>query len=229
MEDIPSLCHKAISSIINKANRKLMDKLKKKEDTLYKNSPKRYHANLKNSAGLQLRAKDQPNLVTIRDPKTTVITSQPQAIIDTVQSYCEQEHSCTTPDNLPTPPWQNPSNPYPYETKLKDLNKAQHTLDHYLTKGHYTMAYQKASTGKAPSPDALPNEIIKFLPDTAHDLIFDLFQLMARHSYTPKKWCVSATRLVYKPNKSDPHNPANYRPIALMSCILNFGHPFSPS
>ena len=82
------------------------------------------------------------------------------------------------------------------------------------------MAYQKASAGKAPGPDALSNEIIKFLPKTAHDLIFILFQLMARHSYTPKKWCVSATKLIYKPNKTDPHNPANYRPIALMNCIL---------
>ncbi len=82
------------------------------------------------------------------------------------------------------------------------------------------MAYQKASTGKAPCPDALPNEIIKFLPDTAHDLIFIMFQLMAKHSYTPKKWYLSATKLIYKPNKTDPHNPSNYRPIALMNCIL---------
>ena len=34
IEDIPSLCHKAISIIINKANQKLMDKLRKKEDIL---------------------------------------------------------------------------------------------------------------------------------------------------------------------------------------------------
>ncbi len=67
--DIPSLCHKAISTIINKANRKLIDKLRKKEDALYKQSPKRYHANLKTTAGLQPRAKDQPNLSTIREPK----------------------------------------------------------------------------------------------------------------------------------------------------------------
>jgi hypothetical protein len=43
---------------------------------------------------------------------------------------------------------------------------------------------------------------------------------MARYSYTPKKWCTSATKLIYKPLKTDPHNPSNYRPIALMNCIL---------
>ena len=26
--------------------------------------------------------------------------------------------------------------------------------------------------------------------------------------------------MIYKPNKTDPHNPSNYRPIALMNCIL---------
>ena len=44
---------------------------------------------------------------------------------------------------------------------------------------------------------------------------------MAKNSYTPKKRCTSATKLIYKPNKKDPNNPANYRPIAMMNCILN--------
>jgi hypothetical protein len=43
---------------------------------------------------------------------------------------------------------------------------------------------------------------------------------MAKHNYTPKKWCTSATKVIYKPNKIDPHNPYNYRPIALINCIL---------
>ena len=82
------------------------------------------------------------------------------------------------------------------------------------------MACQRVYTGKAPGPDALPNEKIKFLPDTVHDLIFQLFKLMAKHSYTPKKWCISATKLIYKPNKTNPHNAADYRPITLVNCIL---------
>jgi hypothetical protein len=96
----------------------------------------------------------------------------------------------------------------------------QHTLDYYLTKNHYTAACQKTSAGKAPGPDTTPNEIIKHLPEQAHDLIYLLFRLMAKYSYTPQKWCTSATKLIYKPNKTDPHNPANYTPSALMNCIL---------
>jgi hypothetical protein len=43
---------------------------------------------------------------------------------------------------------------------------------------------------------------------------------MAKHSYTPKKWCINATKLIYKPNKTDPNIPTNYIPFALMNCIL---------
>jgi len=77
LEDIPYLCHKAIASIISKANRKLMDTIRKKEDGIYKNRPKRYHDNLKTTADLQPRAKDQLNLATVRDPATNGITTNP--------------------------------------------------------------------------------------------------------------------------------------------------------
>ena len=32
--------------------------------------------------------------------------------------------------------------------------------------------------------------------------------------------CTSDTKLIYKPNETDPHSPSNYRPIVLMNCIL---------
>ena len=146
LDDIPSLCHKAIASIISKANRKPMDTIQNKEDELYKKSPKRYHNKLKTAAGLQPRAKDQPSLTTVRDPTTHEITSNPQIVIDTIQTHYEHEHARTTPDTIPTPPCQNPNNPDPYDTKLKNPNQTQYFLDHYLTRGNYTMACYKTST-----------------------------------------------------------------------------------
>ena len=138
-----------------------MDTIRKeKKDALYKKSPKRYHDNLKTVAGLQPRAKDQPNLATVRELATNEITSNPQAIIDTIHPHYEREHARTNLDTVPTPPWENPNNPNPYYTKRKDPNQTQYPLDHYLSRGHYTMACQRASTRKAPGPDTLPNEII---------------------------------------------------------------------
>jgi hypothetical protein len=46
LEDIPTLCNKAIATIIIKVNRKLVDSHRKKEDRLYKKCPKRNHNNL---------------------------------------------------------------------------------------------------------------------------------------------------------------------------------------
>ncbi len=69
LEDIPALCNKAIATIINKVNRKLVDSLRKKEDQLFKKSPERYHNNLKTTAGLQPNAKDQPKLEAIERRK----------------------------------------------------------------------------------------------------------------------------------------------------------------
>ena len=65
--------NKSIATIINKANRKVVDSLRKKEDQLYKKSPKRYHISLKTIAGLHPNGKDQPILGAIRDPTTNKI------------------------------------------------------------------------------------------------------------------------------------------------------------
>ena len=62
LEATPALCHKSIAVIINKSNRKLAESLRKKEDQLYKKSPKHYHNNLKTAAGFQPNAKSQPKL-----------------------------------------------------------------------------------------------------------------------------------------------------------------------
>jgi hypothetical protein len=102
--DIPTLCNRAITTILSKANKILMDSMRKKEDALYKKSPKRYHHNLKTSAGLQPCAKDQPNLSTITDPNTGQITSRIQSNLDTLHTHFEKEQSRVTPDTLPILP-----------------------------------------------------------------------------------------------------------------------------
>jgi hypothetical protein len=105
LEVIPALCNKTIAIIINKANRKLVDSLRKKETQLYKKSLKRYHNNLKTAAGLQPNAKDHPKLDAIRDLITNDITTHPPRIIDIIQTHFEKEHFRNTPDHIPPRPW----------------------------------------------------------------------------------------------------------------------------
>ena len=181
------MCNEAIATIINKANRKLVDSLRRKEDQLSKKSPKRYHNNLKTAASLQPNAKDQPNLDAIRDPTINEITTHPTQIINILQTHFEKEQSRNTPDHIPLPPWQNPLNPDPYTNPKANTATTQHTPNYYLTKNHYTAACHKASAGKAPGLDAIPNEILKHLPESAHDILYHLFRLMARYNYTQQK------------------------------------------
>jgi hypothetical protein len=188
LQDIPALCHKAIAAIVNKANRKLADSPMKKEDQLYNKIPKRYHNNLKTATGLQPNAKDQPKLEAIIDPATNSITSHPPQVINILQTNFEKEHSRNTPDHVSPPPtpWQYPLNLYHYTNPKPKPPTQQHTLDYYLTKNHYAAACHKASASKAPGPDAFPNEILEHLPECMHDLIYLLFRLVAKYSYTPK-------------------------------------------
>jgi len=143
--DIPTLCNKAIATILSKTNKQFMDSIRKKEDALYKKSPKRYHTNFQTAAGLQPCAKDQPNLTTIIDPNTGQITSHPQTILDTLHTHFEKEQSRVTPDTLPIPPWLDPNNPNTYTTpKQNPSDMKQLSLDQHLTRSHYNTAYQRA-------------------------------------------------------------------------------------
>jgi len=90
----------------------------------------------------------------------------------------------------------------------------------YITRSHYERATTTAPQSKAPSPDAITNELVKHLPEAVHALIYTLLQIMAKYYYTPKECYRSATYLLYKPNKKDPHYIAYYRPISLMNDIL---------
>jgi hypothetical protein len=73
-------------------------------------------------------------------------------------------------------------------------------------------------TGKAPGPDGIPNEIIKFLPPATRSALFSLLSLVAHKAYTPHEWCHSTTCLLHE--KGDPTLLDNYRPIALMNNLL---------
>ena len=139
-----------------------------------------------------------------------------------VTLHDELEQKRATPGPLPKAPWTQPQNPdiFTMLPPAQTNPSSSKTLDTYITKSHYNRATNRAPSGKAPGPDAITNELIKHLPEEGHTFIYTIFQLMAKHNCTPREWCKSATCLLYKPNKTDPHNIAYYRPIALMNGIL---------
>jgi hypothetical protein len=154
------------------------------------------------SAGILPRPRDLPKLTAVRHPTTQKILTEPAEAIVLTTEHFASELSKATPETLPIPPWEDPNNPDTYELKphTPSHSPLSQSLENILTRNHYTIAVQGSSQGKAPGPDTIPNEIIKNLPEEVHNIIFDLFTLMARLNYTPQEWCRSDTCLLYKPH-----------------------------
>ena len=80
----------------------------------------------------------------------------------------------------------------------------------------------------APGPDGIYYEMIKNMPLQVKIHLLDVFNKFYKETYFPPEWSHSIVIPIPKPGK-DHCNPANYRPIALISClykilerILNF-------
>jgi hypothetical protein len=89
-----------------------------------------------------------------------------------------------------------------------------------VTRDTFDKTINSLGTGKPPGPNGIPNEIMKFLPQTPRSALFYLLSLLAhtRMTYTPPEWCHSTTCLLHK--QGDPTLLGNYRPIALMNNLL---------
>jgi hypothetical protein len=65
-----------------------------------------------------------------------------------------------------------------------------------ITRDKFDKTIYSLGTGKAPGPDGIPNEIIKFLPLATRSALFSLLSLVAHKANTPPEWCHSTTCLL---------------------------------
>jgi hypothetical protein len=86
------------------------------------------------------------------------------------------------------------------------------------TRDTFHKTINSLGTGKAPGPDGIPNEIIRFLPLATRSALFSILSLLAHSAYTPPEWYHSTTCLLH--NEGDPTLLDNYHPIALMNNLL---------
>jgi hypothetical protein len=87
-----------------------------------------------------------------------------------------------------------------------------------ITRDTFDKTINSLGTGKAPGPDGIPNEIIKFLPPATRSALFALLSVLAHKSYTPREWWHITTCLLHE--KGDPTLLDKYRPRALMNNLL---------
>ncbi len=86
-----------------------------------------------------------------------------------------------------------------------------------ITPAIFQGALDQLPNHKAPDPDNIPRVVLKRMPQTFHNAIYQLFQLMVATGTTPPHWLLSNTIILYK--KNDPLNLANYRPTTLANAL----------
>ena len=217
LADIGEAVTKKQNEIIEQAENLLKEKRTQKADKEYDTNPKRFHQSLKKLAGLENDASAQ--LTAVRDQNGDIVTD-PQEAIATVHHYYQTELSRATPNPVGPPPWEAPNAIDRITIPQPAGATPNMTLLEMIDIGFLETAIATLAEGKAPGPDGIPNEIIKHLPESVKHLLYRIFMLMGDTTHTPSNWGLSATCLIFKPNKEDPAHCSSYRPISLMNCIL---------
>ena len=73
------------------------------------------------------------------------------------------------------------------------------------------------SKNTSPGPDNIANILIKQLPNSAHEVLLKIYNIMWQKKVFPKIWKQAVVIPLPKPNKNK-YEKNNYRPIALTCC-----------
>ena len=90
-------------------------------------------------------------------------------------------------------------------------------LHTYLDQETYDMCLRNLANGKTPSPDKIPNAILKNMPPRFRTLLLLFFPHCYKQKQIPTSWKTNLPILLYK--KGNPYCLTNHRPIALANTI----------
>lgn len=85
-----------------------------------------------------------------------------------------------------------------------------------FTEDELKLAVRKLSSGKAPGPDQVPNEIIKMAAIRFPGLFLAVFNACIRSGCFPARWKRASLVLLHKGQSKPPDQPSSYRPISLL-------------
>ena len=92
------------------------------------------------------------------------------------------------------------------------------SLNAEITAEEILSCIRKLNNGKACGLDKIVNEHIKASSDMFLPIYVKLFNQILETGHFPNQWSTSCIHPIYK-NKGDRENPANYRPITILSCL----------
>jgi hypothetical protein len=196
----------------------------KKAISKYRNTlnlqPKRIHKVI-------LKNTENTTLDSIKDRQGNIQTN-PKDIAEEI--YIQQ--SILNQPSTPTCPHQTNHDPecicrviqYPWHDLkgfiLKKRGDINASIANTFNRNTYDLCLKNLSNNKAPSPNNIPNSVLKNMPIQYHDLLYLIFHQCYKQQQIPTTWKTSLTILtilLYK--KSNPTIQTNHRPIALANTI----------
>ena len=152
----------------------------------------------------------------LRDPSTKQLTSEPQELLRILRG--QRQKTATAPAAGKTGHYcaDAPvagSRGYPREaadavdrmqvsTRVDPHSRREDLLPRIKDYGTFESILRRAANNKAPGPDEVPNELLKFLPEQLRRGIHQMFVAMWLTGDTPTAWKHSNTVMLYK--KGDP-------------------------
>jgi hypothetical protein len=208
---------------------------KDKMDKLLEQQPKKGHKAIFGSA------EPRQELTTVTDPYTGCPTSDTTRVQQVLETHYREQLKAPTwcwlqvelAASMASTYQRRPhSRNYPWQSGGKGDIETFHLqtdeteprqrkwLAEYATdEAVFFECLKSLSSGKAPGPDKIGNELLKMLPVQVKKLIHMLFTLMWVTGVTSDAWKHSETCLIYK--IGDPTQVGNYRPIGLANTVYN--------
>ena len=87
-----------------------------------------------------------------------------------------------------------------------------------FTENEIRNTIKSLKNNKATGVDLILNEHLKILSHIISPILVDLFNLVFDTGIIPESWTLGMIQPIFK-NKGSPHDPCNYRPITLISCL----------
>ena len=119
-------------------------------------------------------------------------------------------------EHLPAKVWCKPES--------KTLNSERLYLEAAVklepfTSAELDRALNRINTRKAPGPDKLPGELLKYSSRNFKRLLLDHYNSVFYSGVAPGNWKHSEVIMIYKGKKKNPKCPTSYRPISLVNAI----------
>ncbi len=108
--------------------------------------------------------------------------------------------------------------PEAWRTNEEQVHETNDEINQPITNDEITKVIKGLKNNKANGIDFIVNEHIKSTVDTMLPIYTKLFNTILDTGLVPEIWTIGVIKPIYKKN-GDSNDPANYRPITLLSCF----------